>query len=154
MTVEEALEHFKANPRLESRLRFLQEIGLDYLRLGQPTPHLSGGEAQRIKLARELGKGGRERTLYLLDEPTVGLHFHDVRKLLLSLRKFTDRGDTVLLIEHNPDVIFSSDYVIDLGPGGGDQGGKIVACGTPEEVAGVEESLTGKVLREVFHGVR
>ena len=84
----------------------------------------------------------------------MGLHFHDVRKLLLSLRKFTDRGDTVLLIEHNPDVIFSSDYVIDLGPGGGDQGGKIVACGTPEEVAGVEESLTGKVLREVFHGVR
>ncbi len=152
MDVQEALEHFANVPKAAGMLRTLHDVGLDYLKLGQPSPTLSGGEAQRIKLARELVKRGTGRTLYLLDEPTTGLHFDDVRKLLDVVRGFTERGNTVVVIEHNLDVIKTADWLIDLGPEGGEAGGRVVAVGTPEQVARVAASHTGRALRKVLQG--
>ena len=149
LTVDEALEHFKDIPRISSRLKVIQEAGLGYIRLGQPAPTLSGGEAQRVKLATELGKRFRGSVLYLLDEPTTGLHYTDVKKLLMLLHKLVEQGNSVLLIEHNLDVLVSSDYLIDLGPEGGDGGGKIVACGTPEQVSRVKKDYTGNFLKHI-----
>jgi len=146
LTVREGLELFAAHPKIASPLRLLEQVGLDYLHLGQPSPTLSGGEAQRIKLARELSKRATGRTLYILDEPTTGLHFEDVRKLLAVLQQLVEAGNTVVVIEHNLDVIKTADWIIDLGPEGGPQGGRIVAQGTPEQVAGVRGSHTGAYL--------
>ncbi|HYB12157.1 MAG TPA: excinuclease ABC subunit UvrA, partial [Myxococcota bacterium] len=155
LTVAEALELFAAHPTIAPPLRLLADVGLEYLHLGQPSPTLSGGEAQRIKLSRELARRATGRTLYVLDEPTTGLHFHDVKKLLDVLGRLVDAGNTVLVIEHNLDVIKTADWVIDLGPGGGPDGGHLVARGTPEQVAEVHESHTGaqlsRVLKEARH---
>ncbi|MDM7935553.1 MAG: excinuclease ABC subunit UvrA, partial [Methanothrix sp.] len=148
MTVEEACEHFENLPSVRSRLQTLVKVGLGYIRLGQSSTTLSGGEAQRIKLTRELSKKATGRTIYLLDEPTTGLHFEDVKRLIAVLDELVAMGNTVVVIEHNLDVIKSADYIIDLGPEGGDAGGRIVAEGTPEEVAEVAESHTGRFLRE------
>jgi excinuclease ABC subunit A len=150
MVVQVALEHFANVPKIAAMLQTLHDVGLDYLKLGQPSPTLSGGEAQRIKLARELVKRGTGRTLYVLDEPTTGLHFDDVRKLLDVLHGFTALGNTVVVIEHNLDVIKTADWVIDLGPEGGADGGRVVAEGTPEQVAQVAESHTGRALARVL----
>ena len=150
MSVEEALEFFGKEPKLRRRLQTLHDVGLDYVKLGQPATTLSGGEAQRVKLAAELSKVATGRTLYILDEPTTGLHFDDVAKLLEVLQRLVDAGNTVLVIEHNLDVIKQSDWVIDLGPEGGDAGGRVIAAGTPEQVAEVEESYTGQFLRGVL----
>ncbi len=150
MSVEEALEFFGKEPKLRRRLQTLHDVGLDYVKLGQPATTLSGGEAQRVKLAAELSKVATGRTLYILDEPTTGLHIHDVAKLLEVLQRLVDAGNTVLVIEHNLDVIKQSDWVIDLGPEGGDAGGRVIAAGTPEQVAEVEESYTGQFLRGVL----
>ncbi len=150
MTVEEALAFFEAHPRIKRILQTLYDVGLGYVELGQPAPTLSGGEAQRVKLSRELAKRATGRTLYLLDEPTTGLHFDDVKKLLAVLQRLVDAGNTVVVIEHNLDVIKNADYIIDLGPEGGDAGGHLVACGTPEEVARNKRSYTGKYLRKVL----
>ncbi|MBV8382277.1 MAG: excinuclease ABC subunit UvrA, partial [Planctomycetaceae bacterium] len=152
MDVQEALEHFANIPKIAGMLQTLHDVGLDYLKLGQASPTLSGGEAQRIKLARELVKRGTGRTLYILDEPTTGLHFEDVRKLLKVLHGFTAQGNTVVVIEHNLDVVKTADWIIDLGPEGGADGGRIVARGTPEEVARVAESHTGQALQRVLEG--
>ena len=149
MPTETALEFFANQPKIARVLQTLYDVGLGYIRLGQPATTLSGGEAQRIKLASELGKRSTGRTLYILDEPTTGLHFEDIRRLLQVLQRLVDAGNTVLVIEHNLDVIKSVDHVIDLGPEGGHGGGRVVATGTPEEVAEVPESYTGKFLREV-----
>lgn len=154
LSVDEAMVFFENVPSIRRKLEMLQRVGLGYIKLGQPATTLSGGEAQRIKLARELGKVATGRTLYLLDEPTTGLHFADVEKLLAVLFELRDRGNTVLIIEHNLDVIKSCDYLIDLGPEGGDRGGYIVAQGTPEEVAQVPSSYTGQFLREVLFAER
>jgi len=148
MDVQEALEHFANQPRIHRLLQTLHDVGLDYMKLGQPSPTLSGGEAQRIKLARELGKRSTGQTVYLLDEPTTGLHFADVEKLLEVLHGFVDEGNTVIVVEHNLDVIKTADWIIDLGPEGGVDGGRIVAAGTPERIAEVAESHTGRALRE------
>jgi excinuclease ABC subunit A len=150
MDVQEALVHFADHPQISRILQTLHDVGLDYIKLGQPSPTLSGGEAQRIKLARELGKRSTGRTIYLLDEPTTGLHFADVHKLLDVLHSFADQGNTVLVVEHNLDVIKTADWVIDLGPEGGSGGGTIVAVGTPEEVARCEASHTGRALKAVL----
>ncbi|MEZ6067084.1 MAG: excinuclease ABC subunit UvrA [Planctomycetaceae bacterium] len=150
MDVQEALEHFKNHPKIAKLLQTLHDVGLDYLKLGQPSPTLSGGEAQRIKLARELGKRSTGKTLYLLDEPTTGLHFEDVRKLLEVLHSLVDAGNTVVVVEHNLDVIKTADWVIDLGPEGGAGGGRLILEGTPEEVAECQESHTGKALKPVL----
>jgi excinuclease ABC subunit A len=152
LTVDEAIRFFLHEDRLGQTLWQLQQVGLGYLRLGQPAPTLSGGEAQRIKIARELAGGARRggNKLYILDEPTTGLHLHDIRKLLLVLGALVDGGNTVLLIEHNLDVIKTADWVIDLGPGAGPAGGRVVAMGTPEEVAEVEESVTGRYLARIL----
>ncbi len=147
MTVTEALNFFSAIPKLTRRLQTLYDVGLGYLQLGQPSPTLSGGEAQRIKLSRELSKQTRGHTLYILDEPTVGLHAADVDKLIQVLQRLTDDGDTVIVIEHNPDVIKVADWIIDLGPEGGEAGGEIVVEGTPEDVAGTAHSYTGQYLK-------
>jgi len=149
MSVLQALEFFKTFPKIRKRLELLCEVGLDYLKLGQPSTTLSGGEAQRIKLVSELAKRG-QNTMYILDEPTTGLHSCDIEKLLQVLNKLVDRGNTVLVIEHNLDVLKSVDYLIDVGPEGGDEGGYIVAAGTPENVSGVKESFTGKFLKEIL----
>jgi excinuclease ABC subunit A len=147
LTVDQAFEHFAREPRFTRALHMLRRVGLGYLRLGQPANQLSGGEAQRLKIARELAaRGGR--ALYLLDEPTVGLHFADVRRLLEVLGDLVERGDTVILVEHNLDVIRSCDWVVDLGPEGGDLGGELVAEGPPAAIAAAERSWTGKFLRE------
>lgn len=151
MTVEEVLELFKNIPAIHRRLKTIADVGLGYIRLGQPATTLSGGEAQRVKLATELSRRGNERTLYILDEPTTGLHFEDTRRLLEVLQRLVDAGSTVVVIEHNPDVIKSADYIIDLGPEGGEEGGMVVATGTPEDVAQVEASYTGKFLREILN---
>jgi excinuclease ABC subunit A len=152
MSVEEALGFFENQPKIVRILQTLYDVGLGYVRLGQPATTLSGGEAQRIKLASELGKRATGRTFYILDEPTTGLHFEDIRKLLQVLQRLVDAGNTVVVIEHNLDVVKSVDHVIDLGPEGGSGGGRIVAKGTPEEVAQVGESYTGKFLREMVGG--
>lgn len=150
MTVNQAAEFFAAIPRLTDRLQTLQDVGLGYITLGQAAVTLSGGEAQRVKLSRELGKRATGRTFYLLDEPTTGLHFHDVRQLLQVLQRLVDAGNTVLVVEHNLEVIKVADYIIDLGPDGGDRGGEVIATGTPEEVSRMEASSTGYYLRKVL----
>jgi excinuclease ABC subunit A len=148
MTVSEALKFFENIPNIRRRLELLDEIGLGYLRLGQPATTLSGGEAQRIRLSRELGRKASGKTLYIFDEPTTGLHFVDIQKLLDVLNLLVDQGNTVVVIEHNLDIIKSADYIIDLGPDGGEAGGEVVADGTPDEVADNEASYTGKFLKE------
>jgi excinuclease ABC subunit A len=150
MTVSQALEFFKHIPKITRKLQTIHDVGLDYIKLGQPATTLSGGEAQRVKLSAELAKKSTGRTLYILDEPTTGLHFHDIKKLLEVLGKLVDAGNTVIVIEHNLDVIKTADYIIDLGPEGGDQGGEVIATGTPEEVAANERSYTGQFLRKVL----
>ncbi|HET8652789.1 MAG TPA: excinuclease ABC subunit UvrA [Gaiellaceae bacterium] len=150
MSVEEALQFFAKIPKLRRRLQTLHDVGLDYIKLGQPATTLSGGEAQRVKLASELSKVATGRTLYILDEPTTGLHFADIEKLLEVLQRLVDAGNTVLVIEHNLDVIKQADWIVDLGPEGGEAGGEVIATGTPEDVAAVEASYTGQFLREVL----
>ncbi len=150
MSVEEALAFFAKIPKIRRRLQTLHDVGLDYVKLGQPATTLSGGEAQRIKLAKELSKIATGRTLYILDEPTTGLHFADIEKLLEVLQRLADAGNTVLVIEHNLDVIKQADWVIDLGPEGGEAGGEVLVAGTPEDVARVDASHTGKFLRELL----
>jgi excinuclease ABC subunit A len=154
MDVQEALVHFANVPRVQGMLQTLHDVGLDYVKLGQPSPTLSGGEAQRIKLARELCKRSTGKTLYILDEPTTGLHFDDIQKLLQVLHSFVDAGNTVVIIEHNLDVVKTADWVIDLGPEGGAGGGKVVCAGTPEEVARCANSFTGQVLKKVLDNRR
>jgi excinuclease ABC subunit A len=151
MTVEQALAFFDHFPRIKNKLATMRDVGLGYIRLGQPAPTLSGGEAQRVKLATELSKRSTGRTLYILDEPTTGLSFEDVAALLVVLQRLVDAGNTVVVIEHHLDVIKNADYIIDLGPGAGDKGGDIVATGTPEEIAGIKSSATGQYLRRVLH---
>jgi excinuclease ABC subunit A len=150
MTVEEALEFFKAVPRVREPLKLLHRVGLDYIHVGQQATTLSGGEAQRVKLAKELSKRATGRTLYILDEPTTGLHFHDVAKLLEVLHELVEAGNTVVVIEHNLEVIKTADWIIDLGPEGGDGGGEIVAAGTPEEIVREKRSYTGAFLKPVL----
>jgi len=152
MTVEEAMELFKNIPVIENKLETLARVGLGYIKLGQRSTTLSGGEAQRIKLTKELSKRATGKTLYLLDEPTTGLHFHDVGKLIEVLKSLVGKGNTVVVIEHNLDVIKSADHIIDLGPDGGDDGGLVVAEGTPEEVAANAGSYTGEFLMRVLQG--
>ena len=147
MRVEEAFEFFENVPKVKSKLQMLMDVGLSYIKLGQSAPTLSGGEAARVKLAKELQKKPTGKSLFILDEPSTGLHSYDIKKLLLILQKIVDNGDTVLVIEHNLDIIKVADYIIDLGPEGGDEGGKIVACGTPEEIVKVKESYTGQFLK-------
>ena len=149
MSVGEAVEFFDAIPKIRRRLRTLHDVGLDYIRLGQPATQLSGGEAQRVKLATELSKVATGDTLYILDEPTTGLHFADVERLLEVLGRLVEQGNTVVVIEHNLDVIKSADHVIDLGPEGGEAGGEVIATGTPEQVAGVATSYTGRFLHDL-----
>ena len=150
MSVEEALSFFAKIPKIRRKLQTLHDVGLDYIRLGQPATTLSGGEAQRVKLAKELSKVATGRTLYILDEPTTGLHFADIERLLEVLQRLVDSGNTVLVIEHNLDVIKQADWIVDLGPEGGEAGGEVIATGTPEDVAAVEESYTGQFLRELL----
>jgi excinuclease ABC subunit A len=150
MTVAEAIVHFSEHHKILVKLQLLMDVGLDYLHLGQPSSTLSGGEAQRIKLARELSKVATGKTFYILDEPTTGLHFDDVRKLLIVLERLVDAGNTVTVIEHNLDVVKTADWVIDIGPNGGPAGGEIIATGTPEEVAGVATSETGRYLVDML----
>ena len=150
MTVEEALEFFAHVPSIRRKIETLNDVGLSYIRLGQPSTELSGGEAQRIKLATELSKRSTGKTVYILDEPTTGLHFADVHKLTEILRRLTDDGNTVIVIEHNLDVIKTADYIIDIGPEGGERGGTVVAHGTPEEVAENENSYTGKYIKKML----
>ncbi|MEX0866299.1 MAG: ATP-binding cassette domain-containing protein, partial [Pirellulales bacterium] len=152
MDVQQALAHFENVPKIADKLQTLHDVGLDYIKLGQPSPTLSGGEAQRIKLARELVKKNTGQTLYLLDEPTTGLHFADIKMLLKVLHGFVDSGNTVLVVEHNLDVVKTADWIIDLGPEGGDEGGEIVAVGTPEEVADFADSYTGQTLAPMLAG--
>ena len=148
MTVVEALEFFKNVPSIERKIQTLYDVGLSYVKLGQPSTELSGGEAQRIKLATELSKRSTGKTIYILDEPTTGLHFADVHKLIEILRRLSDGGNTVVVIEHNLDVIKTADYIIDMGPEGGDGGGTVIAKGTPEEVAKVKGSYTGQYVKK------
>jgi len=150
MTAEEALEFFQAIPSIKTKLQTLVDVGLGYIHLGQSATTLSGGEAQRIKLSTELSKRSTGKTIYILDEPTTGLHFDDVKKLLTVLQKLVDMGNTVLVIEHNLDVVKSVDYIIDMGPEGGDAGGMVIAKGTPEEVVQVKGSYTGKWLKKLM----
>jgi excinuclease ABC subunit A len=152
LTVEDAHEFFNAVPMIERRLQTLMDVGLGYIRLGQSATTLSGGEAQRVKLARELSKRDTGQTLYILDEPTTGLHFHDIKQLLEVLEKLRDHGNTIVVIEHNLDVIKTADWIIDLGPEGGSGGGQIIASGTPEQVADCEHSFTGQFLSSVLRG--
>ncbi|MBT8125389.1 MAG: ATP-binding cassette domain-containing protein, partial [Gammaproteobacteria bacterium] len=150
MTVEDAVEFFDAIPLVKRKLDTLMDVGLSYITLGQSATTLSGGEAQRVKLSRELSKRSTGSTLYILDEPTTGLHFYDVEQLLKMLHRLRDQGNTVLVIEHNLDVIKTADWVIDLGPEGGHRGGKIVAVGTPEDIANTKKSSTGQYLKNVL----
>ncbi|NOY06157.1 MAG: excinuclease ABC subunit A, partial [Chlorobi bacterium] len=150
MTVEEALEFFSRVPRIAAKLRVLSDVGLGYIKLGQPAPTLSGGEAQRLKLASHLGNNRQEHTLFLFDEPTTGLHFDDIAVLLKCFQALIENGHSIVVIEHNLEIIKCADYIIDLGPEGGDRGGEIVAEGTPEEVATSTRSYTGKYLKEVL----
>ena len=148
MTVEEGLEFFSSIPKIERKRRTLCEVGLGYVKIGQPATTRSGGEAQRVKLATELSKRSTGRTIYILDEPTTGLHIADVHKLIDVLQKLVDSGNTVVVIEHNLDLIKTADHIIDLGPEGGDKGGFIVVQGTPEQIAKCEESYTGQYLKK------
>ena len=148
MTAEEALEFFENVPSLKKRIETINDVGLGYIRLGQSSTELSGGEAQRMKLAAELAKKSTGKTIYILDEPTTGLHFADVHKLTDILQKLTDGGNTVVVIEHNLDVIKTADYIIDMGPEGGSKGGTVVCAGTPEEVVKEPKSYTGKYLKK------
>ena len=150
MSVREALEFFRDIPTIEKTLQLLFDVGLDYIQLGQPGTTLSSGESQRIKLATELGKRGTGKTLYVMDEPTTGLHFQDIQKLLNVINRLVDKGNTIVIIEHNMDVIKSADWIIDLGPEGGKEGGYLVAMGTPEDVASIDQSHTGLFLRDVL----
>jgi excinuclease ABC subunit A len=150
MTVEEAAELFKAVPAVRDKLETLKRVGLSYIHVGQQATTLSGGEAQRVKLSRELSRRATGRTLYILDEPTTGLHFHDVAKLLEVLHELVDQGNTVVVIEHNLEVIKTADWIVDLGPEGGDSGGEVVAVGTPEEIAANPRSYTGQYLKQVM----
>jgi len=150
LTVEDALPVFENQPRIHHKLQTLHGVGLGYIHLGQSATTLSGGEAQRVKLATELAKRDTGRTLYILDEPTTGLHFEDVRVLLEVLHTLVDRGNTVLVIEHNLDVIKTADWIVDLGPEGGTGGGRIVAAGTPEQVAKIPGSHTGAYLKKIL----
>ncbi|MGI9418013.1 MAG: ATP-binding cassette domain-containing protein, partial [Geminicoccaceae bacterium] len=150
MTVEEAAEFFKAVPAVRDKLETLKRVGLGYIKVGQQATTLSGGEAQRVKLSKELSRRATGRTLYILDEPTTGLHFHDVAKLLEVLHELVDQGNTVVVIEHNLEVIKTADWIVDLGPEGGDGGGRIVAAGTPEAVAKTRKSYTGRFLKQLF----
>jgi excinuclease ABC subunit A len=152
MTVDEAFELLEHIPGVRNGLATLAEVGLGYVHLGQQATTLSGGEAQRIKLAKELSKRATGRTMYILDEPTTGLHFADVEKLLDVITKLVERGNTVVVIEHNLDVIKTADHIIDLGPEGGDKGGEVIATGTPEEVANNPLSYTGQSLRPILFG--
>ncbi len=151
MPCEEALGFFENQPAIVRHMQTLVDVGLGYVRLGQPAPTLSGGEAQRVKLASELAKRSTGHTMYILDEPTTGLHFEDVNKLLTVLSRLVDQGNTIVVIEHNLDVIKSSDWVIDLGPNGGDGGGTVIAEGTPEKVAKTQASFTGEFLRPILN---
>lgn len=150
MTVDEALKFFENIPNIKRKLQTLYDVGLGYIHLGQPATTLSGGEAQRVKLASELQRVQTGKTFYILDEPTTGLHFEDVRQLLNVLNRLVDSGNTVLVIEHNLDVIKCADHIVDLGPEGGDGGGKIIATGTPEEVAKIKGSYTGEFLKRIL----
>jgi excinuclease ABC subunit A len=150
MTVDEGVEFFSSIPKIEKKLKVLQDVGLGYVQLGQPAPTLSGGEAQRVKLSTELSKRSLGRNLYMLDEPTTGLHKFDVGHLLGVLNRLVDAGNSVIIIEHNMDVIKSADHIIDLGPEGGEKGGQIIAQGTPEEIAQHPLSYTGKYLKKVL----
>ena len=150
MTVEESLSFFENQQKIRKKLQTLYDVGLGYIKLGQAATTLSGGEAQRVKLATELSRPATGRTVYILDEPTTGLHTDDVRCLINVLQKLVDSGNTVIVIEHNLDVIKCADYIIDLGPDGGDRGGRIVACGTPEAVAKVKKSYTGQYLKKIL----
>ena len=152
MPVEEACGFFASIPSIAVFMEVLRDVGLGYVRLGQPATTLSGGEAQRVKLASELRKRGTGQTVYILDEPTTGLHFEDVRKLLEVLHRLVDKGNTVIVIEHDLDVVKTADWIIDLGPEGGSGGGRIIAQGTPEQVAEVPDSYTGKFLRPLLTG--
>ena len=150
MNVEEAADLFKAVPSVRDKMTTLMRVGLGYIKVGQSATTLSGGEAQRVKLSKELAKRSTGRTLYILDEPTTGLHFEDVKKLLEVLHELVDQGNSVIVIEHNLDVVKTADHVIDIGPEGGDGGGEIIATGTPEEIAKVEDSYTGYYLKEML----
>ncbi len=147
MTVEEAVKFFENVPAIRRKIETLNDVGLSYIRLGQPSTELSGGEAQRIKLATELSKRSTGKTIYILDEPTTGLHFADVHKLVDILHKLTEGGNTVVVIEHNLDVIKTADYIIDIGPEGGDMGGRVIAQGTPEQIAESPRSYTGQYVK-------
>lgn len=150
MRIEEALDFFSNIPRIQRKLQTVLDVGLGYIKLGQPATTLSGGEAQRVKLASELNKRSNGKTVYILDEPTTGLHTDDIKRLLAVLQRLVDNGDTVIIIEHNLDVIKTADHIIDLGPEGGDGGGQIIATGTPEEIAGIKESYTGHYLKQIM----
>ncbi len=150
MTIEEAMEFFSNVPSIYNKMKTLNDVGLGYMRLGQPATTLSGGEAQRVKLATELSRRATGRTLYILDEPTTGLHFADVDRLLQVLQRLVDAGNSIVVIEHNLEVIKCADWIIDLGPEGGEAGGRVIAEGTPEEVAENEQSYTGYFLRRLF----
>ena len=150
MSVADACVFFDAIPVIKRKLDTLLDVGLGYIRLGQSATTLSGGEAQRIKLSRELSKRATGRTLYILDEPTTGLHFHDIKQLLVVLHRLRDQGNTILVIEHNLDVIKTADWIIDLGPEGGQRGGELVAAGTPEDVAKISKSYTGQFLKPIL----
>ena len=150
MTVDEAYKLFKAVPSIRDKMETLQRVGLGYIKVGQQANTLSGGEAQRVKLSKELSKRATGRTFYVLDEPTTGLHFHDIKKLLKVLHELVDQGNTVVVIEHNLDVIKTADWIIDVGPEGGDNGGKIIGQGTPEKIAALKSSYTGQFLKNVL----
>ena len=151
MTVEESLKFFDAIPSIKNKIQSLYDVGLGYIKLGQSATTLSGGEAQRVKLATELCKRSTGKTLYILDEPTTGLHSYDIKKLIAILKSLVEKGNTVVIIEHNLDMIKVADYIIDLGPEGGDKGGQIVQTGTPEEIAENKESKTGLFLKKILN---
>jgi len=150
MTVEQALKFFENIPAIRAKLETLMDVGMGYIKLGQQATTLSGGEAQRVKLSRELSKRSTGQTVYILDEPTTGLHFDDIRKLMDVLNRLVDSGNTVIVIEHNLEVIKTADHIIDLGPEGGDGGGQVIAGGTPEEIAQVSHSYTGQFLKKIL----
>ena len=150
MTINQAVEFFENQPSILKRIKVLQDVGLGYIKLGQPSTTLSGGESQRVKLATELGKKDTGKTLYILDEPTTGLHFEDIRVLLSVLNRLVDKGNTVVVIEHNLDVVKSADWLIDMGPGGGREGGRLVFSGTPEQLAGSDVSVTAPYLKAML----